>query len=484
MSTDGHPSGRESGGGQSAASIPFIDCTNALRAQGAPIPSGLALGCGTLQVPLDYTDPSRGTITLAVLRIHATADTAPVGSLLVNPGGPGASGLGAALGVATKVPRSILDKYDVIGFDPRGVQESAPVHCLTNAQKDREIAESIDVTTAAGFAAAKRESERVSALCAQKVGAALPYYNTVNTARDMDRIRQAVGDGRMNYLGFSYGTELGWTYAHLFPARVRAFVLDGAVDPNASDVAMLTAQVAGFTHAFDQFAHACPSMPACQGLEDPTTAVQQITDGALQHPLATGTSRKLTYSLAFTGVLAALYSKREWATLANALKDALHGDGAGLLHLADGYEQRQPNGHYTNLIDANTTISCNDTAYRPTDGQLHASINELVHRFPLFGKWQASGLFECLGWRAKATPVPPPAAKTPTTVLVLGNLNDPATPYRGAQDLTRDLGNARLLSWNGAGHTSYLEGSSCVDGYVNRYLLTLQLPPPGKTCPA
>src|SRR5262249_49431917 len=157
----------------------------------------------------------------------------------------------------------------------------------------------------------------------------------------------------------------------------------------------------------------------------------------------------------------------EWPTLAESLKQALNGNGAGLLELADREQERQPNGQYTNLLDANVTISCNDTRYRPTDAQLHLSIARLVHRFSLFGEGQAPSLFSCLGWQAKSTPVPPPAAKTPTTVLVLGNLNDPATPYQGAQDLARDLGNARLLSWDGAGHTSYLEGSNCVDGYVN-----------------
>jgi hypothetical protein len=225
-------------------------------------------------------------------------------------------------------------------------------------------------------------------------------------------------------------------------------------------------------------------MPACQGLYDPTAAVHEITTAALEHPLATGTPRRLTYSLAFGAVAAALYAKSEWPTLAEALEQALHGNGAGLLQLADMQAERQPNGRYTNLLDANITISCNDTRYRPTDAQLHASIARLVDRFPLFGKWQASSLFSCLGWRATPTPVPSPSAKTRTTVLVLGNVNDPATPYHGAVDLARDLGNARLLSWNGAGHTSYLQGSACVDAYVNRYLLTLQPPAQGTTCPA
>ena len=476
--------GGHADGGRSPASIPFIDCTQTLRERGAAIPADLTIGCGKLQVPLDYANPARGSITLAMVRIHAASNTDPVGSLLINRGGPGASDLAFAIGTALQVAPSVLGEYDVIGFDPRGVEASSPVRCLTDAQKDRVRAETIDVTTPAGFAAAERDSRRLSALCARRVGSALPYYNTVSTARDMDRIRQALGEDRINYLGYSYGTELGWTYAHLFPGRVRAFVLDGAVDPDASDVKMLMSQVGGFEKAFDQFARACPTMSSCAGLADPRAAVRKITSTALKTPLPTGTPRRLTTSLAFGGITAALYSKSQWSTLADSLKQALRGNGAGLLQLADNEQERQRNGRYTNLFDANITISCNDDAYRPTDAQLHASIARLVHRFPLFGRWQASSLFSCLGWRAKPTPVPTPAARTPTTVLVLGNLNDPATPYHGAVDLTRDLGNARLLSWNGAGHTSYLRGSGCVDRYVNTYLLTLRLPPQGKTCPA
>src|SRR5262249_7335268 len=152
-----------------------------------------------VQVPLDYADPARGSIALAVIRVHSTKDADPVGSLLINPGGPGAPGLDAALGIALKISPAILGKYDLIGVDPRGVQQSSPVHCLTNAQKDRELAASVDVTTRAGFATAKRETQQLSRLCARRVGNTLGYYNTVNTARDMDRIREAVGDDRMNY---------------------------------------------------------------------------------------------------------------------------------------------------------------------------------------------------------------------------------------------------------------------------------------------
>lgn len=464
--------------------IDFRDCTALIESQGVHIPDGLELGCGLLDVPLNYSDPTEGTISLAVLRVHATADTHPVGSLLVNPGGPGAPGVGAGLGVALKMSRSVLDKYDIVGFDPRGTGESAPVHCMSDAQKDQELATSTDVTTSVGFAAAVRDSTQLSQRCEHAVGADLPYYNTVNTARDMDEIRQAVGDPRMNYLGFSYGTELGWTYAHLFPRKVRAFVLDGAVDPEATPVSEITEQTAGFEHAFGQFAASCPAAVYCGGLGDATEVLTQILAVARTHPIGTGTPRPLTEALASTGVIEALYAKSMWPRLAQALVAAKHGEGAALLALADEYDQRSKSGHYSNLIDANVVISCNDTPVRaePTDAQIRATIPQLVQRYPLFGADSADGLFACRGWPARRTPVPPPAAATPTTVLVLGNRNDPATPYQGAQHLTRELGHARLLTWDGQGHTSYLEGSTCVDDKVDQYLLTLHAPPAGTVC--
>lgn len=488
----GHPSGgsaRFPTGGPTAnvppvSPIGFRDCTALIESQGIQLRNGLRVDCGLLTVPLDYSNPAKGTIGLAVLRVHAQADAHPVGSLLVNPGGPGAPGVGAALSVAIKMAPAVLDRYDIVGFDPRGTGESVPVHCLTNAQKDHELAETVDVTTAAGFSAAERDSTQLTQDCEHGVGADLPYFNTVDTARDMDEIRQAIGDARMNYLGFSYGTELGWTYAHLFPSEVRAFVLDGAVDPDATPLSEVTEQTAGFEHAYQQFAASCPAAKYCAGLGDADRTLTNVLAAARARPLRTGTSRPLTEALAETGVTEALYAKSQWPRLAAGLISAKTGDGHVLLALADQYNERSGNGQYSNLIDANVVISCNDTPVsdEPTDAQIRATIPGLVRHYPLFGADSAEALFACRGWPAQRTPVPPPAAATPTTVLVLGNRNDPATPYVGAQHLTSELGHARLLTWDGEGHTSYLEGSSCVDEKVNHYLLTLQAPAAGTVC--
>jgi pimeloyl-ACP methyl ester carboxylesterase len=468
--------------------LAFRDCTAALQSAGVPTPAALKgklqVGCGQLAVPLDYSHPSNGQIALTVVKFHDTDNKDPIGSLLINPGGPGASGLDFALGFLGELPTSIIQKFDIIGFDPRGVGLSSPITCLTDKQKDTFLATAPDATTAAGFAAAQAQSKQLAELCEQKYGTGLQFYNTVNTARDMDQIRQAVGDKEMNYLGFSYGTELGWVYADLFPDKMRVIVLDGAVDPDTGNIDQYAKQIQGFEDAFDQFADNCKTVSPCDQLSDPRETVQQITTAARAAPLSTSTSgRPLTEGLAYTGVLQALYSKSLWPKLADALISAKNGDGSGLLELADQYNERTADGKYSNILDANTTISCNDSAPGPSLATVRKTATEWAQKYPLFGRWSASGLLSCQSWQPDRTVIPKPDATTPTKVLVVGNIHDPATPYQGAKDLTADLGNAELLTWNGQGHTSYLQGSTCIDNYVNSYLLTQQLPPDETTCP-
>jgi pimeloyl-ACP methyl ester carboxylesterase len=470
------------------APLSFRDCTAGLANIGYTMPAlaqgQLTVGCGELAVPLDYTHPANGHISLFVARIHDTADAHPIGSLLINPGGPGSSGADFTLDFVHQLPTSILAKFDVLAFDPRGVGLSSPITCLTTKQKDAYLASDPDVTTTAGFAEAKAQADQLAQLCEQKYGNRLQFYNTENTARDMDQIRQAVGDKQMNYLGFSYGTELGWVYAHLFPDKVRVMVLDGAVDPDTGDTKQFADQIQGFEDAFDQFAAYCKTVSPCNQLSDPRQTVEQIASAARAHPLATSSGRMLTEGLAYTGVLEALYSRSLWPVLASGLLSAVQGDGTDLLRLADSYSERSANGTYSNILDANATISCNDSAPGPTDETVRRTAAEWAVKYPLFGRESASGLLGCQSWQPHRTLVPKPQAATATKVLVVGNLHDPATPYQGAKDLTADLGNAELLTWNGEGHGSYLQGSQCVDNYVNAYLLTQQLPPDETTCPA
>ena len=468
--------------------VSFRDCSNVLSENGISgsgnAKGKLSLGCAAVAVPLDYANPNGTKISVTMIKVHDSDNTNSIGSLLLNPGGPGGSGVLFTLGEIDSLPDTLLEHFDVVGFDPRGVGLSTPITCVSNQEKDVLNAASPDMSTAAGFAAARQQSQVFDNGCAKDKGTELPYFNTVNTARDMDVLRQALGDPKMNYLGFSYGTELGSVYAHLFPQNVRVAVLDGAVDPLTNGIQQFADQLTGFEKAFDQFAAYCPTNPTCSALSNPRQVAEQVERTALSSPLSTGSGRTLTFSLAATGILQALYSKALWPSLASGLIAAQQGDGSKLLALADQYTERNSNGTYTNIADANTAISCNDTAPGPTDAQIRTTTATWTTQFPLFGKWAAISLFSCQVWQPQRTVPPKPTAPTPTKVLVIGNLHDPATPYQGAKDLTATMGNAELLSWDGEGHTSYLQGSSCIDNYVNAYLVDETLPPANTLCPA
>ncbi len=467
----------------------YQDCSSAFNLGALNFPTGrqakLSFECALIHVPLDYADPTGKQISIVLIKVHDSDNTHSTGSLLVNPGGPGGSGINTAVGLSARVSDTLLTHFDLIGFDPRGVGQSSPIQCLSDAEKDTLNAESPDVLTPTGFARAKATAKSVADKCNEKYGPSLADYDTVSTAKDMDLIRQAVGDPKMNYLGFSYGTELGSVYAHLFPQNVRAAVLDGAVDPLTDDLTTDTKQLQGFEDAFDQFATYCRTTSPCSGLGDPRAAVLKIAGQADQKPIPSSTpgeTRTATRSIVLTGVLSALYSQDQWPTLGQALVDAEHGDSSKIFELADQYNERF-NGHYTNIADANETINCNDAKPGPSDATIRATAKVWAKRFPIFGLWNAPSLFSCQQWQPVRTVPPLPSAPTPNKVLVIGNLHDPATPYKGAQDLAAAMGNAELLSWDGEGHTSYLQGSTCVDDAVNAYLLKGTLPATGKTCP-
>jgi pimeloyl-ACP methyl ester carboxylesterase len=468
----------------------FSDCSDRINVSALGLPAGrqgrLSFDCATISVPLDYSEPAGDTIKLQLVRVHDSANKSSTRSLILNPGGPGGSGVELALGLAGQVSDTVLSHFDLVGFDPRGVGASTPIECLSDAEKDALNAAAPDVRTSTGFIEAKRLAKEVADKCAAKYGKDLADYNTVQTAKDMDQIRQSVEDKQLNYLGFSYGTELGAQYAHLFPGTIRVAVLDGAVDPLTDDITSFANQLKGFEDAFDEFATWCRQHSPCTQLGDPRRAVATVVAKARTAPIPTSASddtRKATSSIVYTGVLAALYSQSQWKALGQALLDAGDGDAEGIFELADSYNQRY-NGHYTNISDANTTINCNDSLPGPDDTTIRTTARSWATRFPMFGLWSAPALFSCQQWQPDRTVPPlPTAPTTPNKVLVVGNLHDPATPYQGAKDLAKTLGNAELLTWDGEGHTSYLQGSKCVDDYVNAYLVRGTLPPAGTTCP-
>jgi pimeloyl-ACP methyl ester carboxylesterase len=474
-----------------AAAIAFSDCKKAFNLGGLGIAASrmknLTFSCGKVAVPLNYDDPQSATINIEVVKVHDSRQPEKIGSLLMNPGGPGAAGITLPIDLLSSLSDKILDNFDLIGFDPRGVEVSSPIDCISDKQKDVLDALDPDVRTAAGFAEAKRDDDTIAQACAAAYGPELADYNTLFTAMDMDRIRQALGDAKLNYLGFSYGTRLGAVYAHLYPTRIRVAVLDGAVDPTTDEITSFANQLQGFEGAFDQFAADCLKRAACAVLGNPRQVVYQLTAQANAVPIKssqTGETRTATGAIVLTGVLSALYNQSQWTVLGDALVQARKGDSAGLFALADQYNERDSKGSYSNIFDANTTISCNDVPPGPSDAVIRSTAAVWATRYPMFGVWSAGSLFSCQSWPASGHTLPATvtAAGSPP-ILVVGTIHDPATPYAGAVHLAAALTTGHLLTWNGQGHTAYTK-STCVDGAVDTYLVSAQLPAAGTVCPA
>ncbi len=471
-----------------AVSINFSDCTNQFQAAiDNAKAKKMVFSCGKLPVPLDYSQPDGKTVQVFVVKVHSKSQRPAdkLGSLLVNPGGPGGSGVNLAAGLVGALSDSIFAHFDLIGFDPRGVGLSQPLQCISGKEKDQLAAADPDPRTVAGRATAKASADAVVKGCVSTYGPDLAHYNTEETARDMDLIRQAVGDNKLNYLGFSYGTRLGAVYAHEFPTHIRAAVLDGAVDPVADDLTTAERQTKAFEGAFDQFAADCLKRPACAVLGNPRSVVEQLITAADKTPIKSskkGETRQATGGIVTIGVVSALYDQSQWATLGNALISARHGDAAGLFALSDSYLERDPQtGQYTNVMDANLAVNCNDSRLKVTDALVTKTAASWVAKYPIFGKNAAASLYACDSWPASGHPLPPATASGAPPIVVIGTVHDPATPYAAAGVLAKTLGSGVLLSWDGEGHTAYPK-TSCIQTKVDDYLIS-DKPPTDHSCP-
>ncbi|GAA0277388.1 alpha/beta fold hydrolase [Actinomadura nitritigenes] len=445
--------------------------------------------CATLEVPLDRTAPSSGTIELALLKIPATGPGHRIGSLLLNFGGPGGDGVDA-LAQAAPQYATLNARYDLIGFDPRGVGRSAPVTCVDDRTMDQITAEDDTPDTSAEETAYLARRASYAKACQAASGRLLPHVGTLDAARDLDAIRAAVGDPKLNYFGISYGTWLGGSYAHQFSGNVGRAVLDGAVDTRLTNAELGLQQAAGFQHALVDFGAACARLgpkacPLGGDGESVAAAARKILAGLDRKPLKTAGGRMLTQSLGDTGAAAGLYSKQAWPYLAQGLVDAVkRHDGTLLLMLADLQNGRKPDGAYDNLTAANTAITCADG----TDRYTVADVRRMMPRFrkasPVFGPSMAWGLLQCTGWPVKGDDAAREvSAPTAAPILVVGNTGDPATPYAWASALVRSLGGgAALLTLKGEGHGAYDSGDACVRRVVDSYLLDGLLPANGATC--
>ena len=445
--------------------------------------AGRGIECATLTVPVDYDDPEGSTIDLALMRLPAANQSDRIGALLVNPGGPGVPGTDLVVSAKAIWPKRIRDRFDIVGWDPRGTGGSAPIDCV--ADLDRYFAEpdpSPD-TSAENQLLVDRAQEFDDA-CEKADGPMLSHISTVETANDLDRVRTALGEETITYMGFSYGSELGATYATLFPTHIRAMVLDGAIDPDLDGIETARAQAIGAERALDSFLADCSAHRTCAfnnrgNAESAFDDLMAKLDAEPLPPPERGRP-EVGQGVAINAVIQSLYTTQLWPTLADALDRAQHGDGDGLLALSDSYLERDDDGTWSDTLEAFIAISCLDDPV-PRDISAYASLaDEFEKLAPRLGRSFASG-YQCALW-----PVPPQPGPTATgagapPILVVGTTGDPFTPLEQTKALADALESGVLLVREGEGHTAYGE-DECVDDTIDAYLIDLTVPADGTRC--
>ncbi|MFH8799166.1 alpha/beta hydrolase [Streptomyces sp. NPDC017936] len=439
--------------------------------------------CTTMKVPLDYARPDAGDLLLAATRKKATGGGARIGSLLVNPGGPGESAVNFLVGgTADQFSPSVRAAYDLVAVDPRGVQFSTPVVCEGDVPTTPSGAGRRTPADAAEIADNDALYGEISDACARHAGRLLPHVGTLDAARDMDVLRALLGDDRLHYLGFSYGTYLGATYADLFPSRVGRMVLDGAIDPAMNGYQRFLQAATGYQVAWDSFAADCAARADCplgRSVKEISRGLDTLRRSLDRAPLKQGKDVSVTGDLLLGAVTTAL-AIPAWELLRDALRGVLAGDTTALQQLLGSAEDTS-----SNAGDAFFAISClsHPLAPRFTPAQVQAALPQFLRSSPQFGAFYAPDLMQCAHW-----PVPPVqpshavSAPGAAPILVVGTTRDPATPYPWAEALARRLSSGRLLTYDADGHVAYLRGSTCVDTAVDRYLTLGQLPPVGAIC--
>ncbi|MFB4308248.1 alpha/beta hydrolase [Actinomadura sp. GTD37] len=444
--------------------------------------------CATVQVPLDYAKPSGEKVGISVIRLPAEDKSKRIGSLLTNPGGPGGSGVDFARQAARTFGDDLRRRFDIVGFDPRGVAASDPVRCNTGPQLDKFFATDASPDDQKETDTLGAASEQFAQHCKAKAARELPHVGTVNAARDMDVLRAALGDEKLTYYGASYGTYLGAFYAEQFPKNVRALVLDGAVDPKLSSTELLVEQAKGFETALRAFAEDCVKSGNCPFGDTADAVIAKISSflsATDKKPLPnTRDSRKVTESLAVMGIARSLYVKQYWPVLRQALTQAMQSsDGTLLLALADDMVERKPNGTYSNQSDANMAVNCVDKPNPPDLAAYGKYADQAEKVAPRFGPFVVWGGLPCVYWPVQTKQAPKPVtAKGAAPILVIGTVRDPATPYKWAESLAGQLSSGVLLTFNGDGHTAYLQGNACITKATDNYLITTDPPKDGTTC--
>jgi len=473
-------------GSTDTSTVNWTPCSNvASQILNQPV-RGYTFDCGSIKVPQNWQHPNDGkTFSLALIRVRNDNQTNRIGSLLVNPGGPGASGIELAVDLTQELPNAITDRFDIVGFDPRGVGRSTEVQCISAKDQDELYAETPDPVSDAQFNEIVTDTKQAETTCGTKYGGQLPLFSTEQAARDMDAIRSAVGDPKLSYLGYSYGTLLGAVYAQLFPTKIRAMVLDGAIDPLQGAVARSEAQAGGFELAYGDFVTWCKANASqCPISHDPRSAINSALAAAGKAPQTNTDDRKVTDGWVYYGVISAMYSQQLWPILGQAIAQLGQHNPRLIMALADQYVERDANGNYSNLLDANLAVNCADFASEPTVAQVRQLQTQWRKKYPMFGASTALGLLSCAAgeWPGKDDPYPTGKAAGAPPILVVGTTNDPATPYAGTAKLANMLGVGQVLTWQGEGHTAYPQ-TACITNAVDNYLINLQMPPKNTVCP-
>ncbi len=455
---------------------------------------GTGLVCATAKAPIDWNSPSDGSIDLALVKHPATGTSQ--GSLLLNPGGPGGSGWDYVFysGEASATP-AVARNFDIVGWDPRGVGQSTQVVCFTDPKQ-------IDKTLYGTYASPydtqgwidelTTEEQSFAAACEKNTGELLGNVDTASNAKDMDMLRAVLGDDKLNYLGYSYGTYFGTVYAQLFPDKVGRFVLDGAVDPLVSDFESLKFQMAGFDSAFRAYLADCLSGPSCffQGtVDDAAGQARSALDNVDALHFTNTDGRVLDSATLATGILFNLYSKSSWPDLSAMFAALAAGDPGPTFSSADSYNSRNENGTYqSNSYEVYVAATCVDGDFVDDPATTLERIAEIDAAAPILGKYATYDDFAVLDTACTHWPVP--RATLPTSfaaegagpILVIGTTNDPATPYASAVSLAHQLSSGVLISYRGEGHTIYNQGVSCIDDVVDAYFVKGTVPAADPMC--
>ncbi|MCX4660253.1 alpha/beta hydrolase [Streptomyces uncialis] len=478
-----------------AQRLTWKDCPAPAQSEGggpapSPLPDGELWECATLKAPLDWGDPDGDTIGIALIRARTSGtDGERIGSLIFNFGGPGGSGVTTLPAFAGEYEK-LRTRYDLVSFDPRGVGRSAGVKCEDDEQLDEYFQQDATPDDTAEQRKLVDNTRAFNAACEDNSARVLPRVRTTDAARDLDLMRQVLGDDELHYFGISYGTELGGVYAHLFPKNVGRAVFDAVVDPTQDPEQGALGQARGFQLALDNYAKDCTSQvedcPVGDTAQDVKDRIAKLLADLEKKPLPGVFPRDLTQTAATGGIAQSLYSKDFWEYLTEGLQQAYDGDGKILMTLSDSMNGRNQDGRYSNIQAANVAINCADDKPRYTPDDVVSRLPRFRAASPLFGDYLAWSMVSCTDWAvAGAADHPDVSAPGAAPILVVGNTGDPATPYEGTRKMVDALGPGVgvELTYKGQGHGAYDSGDPCVREAVDGYLLDGKVPSSGTVCP-